>query len=404
VWPELNPFGQRFKDNGYQLGNDRDSPIWQSPAYIPLGFRTTPQWHLESTTNQPVDATPGDPTSGTAERTIRQSGFDISGADFLMLGTLYKNITFGFVPTFEDGEGVGIEAAFVRFDNLFRSTWANLKVGKFELDNLISEKRSLMLSTNGTFYQNYHFVPVGSGTTFGLGDNQIGAEWLGHSANSYTRLSLAVLGGTDGEPGLTGGERYDGFATLSQAFDAGTLGLERVGLYGYIGQRPTTFETVGGEPIGGTGADNKSFYRVGVLGDFFLGPHFEFLPLFMHGSDDKDLAGGIQDATWNGGFLELHYYVGTQFILTQRSEIVRMSQQADPAIPKSLGDIDAFTFGYRYYPFMFSRAGMAILGEVSYTKTKGSVPLSGNGVGIPPVSPDTDVKGTSVMLGFDFDF
>jgi hypothetical protein len=47
---------------------------------------------------------------------------------------------------------------------------------------------------------------------------------------------------------------------------------------------------------------------------------------------------------------------------------------------------------------------MAILGEVSYTKTKGSVPLSGNGVGIPPVSPDTDVKGTSVMLGFDFDF
>ena len=68
-----------------------------------------------------MDAVPGDPTSGTEERTITQSGFDISGADLLMLGTLYKDITFGFVPTVADGEGVGIEAAFVRFDNLAKS-------------------------------------------------------------------------------------------------------------------------------------------------------------------------------------------------------------------------------------------------------------------------------------------
>src|SRR6058998_798927 len=48
VWPELSAFGQRFKDNGYQLGNDRDSPIWQNNAYWPIAMRTTPQWHLES--------------------------------------------------------------------------------------------------------------------------------------------------------------------------------------------------------------------------------------------------------------------------------------------------------------------------------------------------------------------
>ena len=33
AWPILNDFGWRFKDNGYQLMNDRDSPIWQHPAY-----------------------------------------------------------------------------------------------------------------------------------------------------------------------------------------------------------------------------------------------------------------------------------------------------------------------------------------------------------------------------------
>jgi len=403
AWPELNAFGQRFKDRGYQLGNDRDSPIWLNPSYIPFGIRTTPQWRLERTTNQPVDAVPGDPASGTVERTITQSGFDISGADLLMLGTLYKNITFGFVPTVADGEGVGIEAAFVRFDNLFRSPWANLKFGKFELDNLLSEKRSIMLSSNGTFYQSYHFVPAGDVTDFGLGDNQIGAEWLGHSADSYTRFSAAILGSTDGVPGLPSGKSYDQAFTLSQAFDVGRLGLQRVGLYGYTGRRPTVFETVAGEPVAGTGTDTRTFYRIGAVGDFFIG-NFELLPLFMHGSDDKDLAGGTQDPTWNSGLLELHYYISPQLILTQRSEIIRMSTQALPANPKHLGNIDAFTFGSRWYPIMFSRAGLAVLGELSFTKTIGMAPLSGAGVGLDPLTPDTPVKSTSLLLALDFDF
>ena len=44
AWPMLNVFGQTFKDNGYQLMNDRDSPIWQNPSYWPVTFRITPNW------------------------------------------------------------------------------------------------------------------------------------------------------------------------------------------------------------------------------------------------------------------------------------------------------------------------------------------------------------------------
>jgi hypothetical protein len=399
AWPELNVFGQTFKDNGYQLGNDRDSPIWQNPSYIPFAIRTTPGWRLERTTHQPVD----DGAGGTVEKTITQSGFDISGADLLMLGTLYKDITFGFVPTIADGEGVGIETAFVRFDNLFKSRWANLKVGKFELDNLLSEKRTMMLSSNGSFYQGYHFVPAGDATDFGLGDNQIGAEWLGHSANSYTRFSVAVLGSTDGVPGLNAGKSYDGAFTLSQAFDAGRLGVERIGVYGYLGRRPTVFETSGGNPVPGTGTGNKTFYRIGAVGDFFFGK-FEVIPFVLHGYDDKALAGGTRDAVWNSGLVELHYYVSPQLVFTQRDEIVRMSRQSVPGTPKKLGNIDAFTFGYRWYPIMFSRAGLAMVGEVSLTKTIGTVPLSGDGVGLPPLAADTPVRSTSVLLALDFDF
>jgi hypothetical protein len=246
-----------------------------------------------------------------------------------------------------------------------------------------------------------------------LGDNQIGAEWMGHSADSYTRLSVAVLSGSSGDPGLATNKAYDGMVTLSQAFDGGRLGVERIGLFGYLGHRPTTWETVGGTPLPGTGTDNKMFYRLGAVGDFFLG-NLEFLSLFMHGSDDKylgtgtpvglPLPDGAQNPVWNGGLLETHYYVSPQLLFTQRSEIIRMSRQALPTTPSSLGNIDAFTFGVRGYPMMFSRAGVAGIAEVSFTKTVGAVPMSGDGVGSPPISPDTGVWSTSLLLGFDFAF
>ena len=403
AWPELNPFGQKFKDNGYQLGNDRDSPIWSNPSYFPIAIRTTPNWRYERTTNQPVDATPGDGTSGTAERTITQAGFDISGADILMLGTLYKNITFGFVPTVEDGEGVGIETAFVRLDNLFQSTWANFKVGKFELDNMLSEKRAMMLSSGGAFYQSYHFLPVGSVNDFGLGDNQIGAEWMGHSANSYSRVAVAALGTVDGVPGIASGKSYDFSLNASQGFDAGSLGLERIGVFAYLGRRPTVFETVGGEPIPGTGTNNKAFNRFGAVADLFFGK-FELIPLYMHATEDAALGGGTQKAVWNSGLAEAHYYVSPQLVFTGRAEMLRMSQQADPTLPDNMGNINAYTLGYRWYPIMFSRAGLAMVGEVSFTKNIGTAPLSGIGAGVDPLTPTTPVNGTSVLLALDFDF
>src|SRR6516165_6690560 len=55
-WPILNSFGQSFRDNGYQLGNERDSPIYQNPSYLPITFRITPQWHLEHKNHVPIDS------------------------------------------------------------------------------------------------------------------------------------------------------------------------------------------------------------------------------------------------------------------------------------------------------------------------------------------------------------
>src|SRR5262245_23451002 len=83
----LNVFGLQFRYNGYQLANDRDSPIYQNPAYWPITFRVTPQWHLENQTKVAIDQT-------GAEQSVTTTGFDLSGLDIWTAGTLYKNISF----------------------------------------------------------------------------------------------------------------------------------------------------------------------------------------------------------------------------------------------------------------------------------------------------------------------
>jgi hypothetical protein len=437
AWPELNSFGQNFRDNGYQLMNDKDSPIWQNPSYIPITIRVTPNVHFERTNHQLLDPIPGQPSSSLMEGTVTSHGFDLSGMDIWFAGTLYKNISFSVLPSSDAHANFHFENAFIRFDNL-KSRWLNLKVGKFELDNMVSEKRFLFLSGNGGLYQTYHFVPAGDSNDFALGANQIGAELSGHSENSYTRYSVSVLSSNNGNVGLPGNRGYDTYVALSQAFDAGKIGLERIGVYAYLGQRPTYYQTstaLGTTPdptttpptagttvnIAGNGLGNKPFYRVGFNGNLSVGK-LELLPFFMHARDSAFLAtspapgtppptpanqplqNGARDAVWNGGFLETHFHLNPQFVLTQRTEVIRMAQQALPTTASDLGNIDAYSVGYRWYPFMYSRVGLAWHNEYSITKTHGMVPLGGGGIGQPPQTPSTPVWSQSVFMGFDFAF
>src|SRR6202165_324754 len=86
AWPKLNNFGQVFRDNGYQLGNNRDAPIYQEPSYFPITIRVTPQWHRESNDRRAVDVVPGVPSGGLVESRVTTSGFDLSGVDLFAAG------------------------------------------------------------------------------------------------------------------------------------------------------------------------------------------------------------------------------------------------------------------------------------------------------------------------------
>ncbi|HTP44125.1 MAG TPA: hypothetical protein VLW83_06630 [Candidatus Acidoferrales bacterium] len=413
AWPKLNNFGMTFRDNGYQLGNDRDSPIYQNPSYFPVTFRMTPNWHLEHATNQEVDQA----ASGIS--TVTTHGFDLSGMDLWTAGTLFNNISFSLLPSSDETGAFHFENAFVRFDNLKGSSWFNFKFGKFELNNLISEKRFLFLSGNGGFYQSYHFVPPGDTNDFGLGDNQLGVELMGHSKNDYTRYSVAVLSANDGNPdflsafGTPTGRTYDTYLTFDQAFEVGSLGVQRIGAYAYIGERPTNYQTSGGAQL--YGIENKPFYRVGFTGDLYFGK-LNIQPFYMHGHDNEFLGLGVPSSTpstslpvgargpsWNAGFVEFGYYQSPQLVIIGRYEAVRMQTQADPATPSNFGNIDAYAVGFRWYPIMFSRAGLALHTEYAISKSIGIAPLSGTGSASANPN-DPAVWSSSLMIGFDFDF
>src|SRR5579872_1236052 len=420
-WPMLNYFGQKFKDNGYQLMNDRDAPIWQNPGYWPVTFRMVPFWHRVSTGKVLVDtysAGSGVPT-GSAIQRITSSGFDLSGLDFHTGGTLEKNFSFFLLPSSDPTGAFHFETVMARLDNLFGSPWINIKMGKFELDNLLSEKRILTLTGNGGIYQLYHFIPVGDGNIFGqMGDNQLGLEWMGHSYNDRTRVSASLVSSSDGTPGLVYGNAYTGFFSASQAFDVGKLGVDRIGAYAMIGQAPTFYLTSGGTPLGGTGIGNKSFHREGFVGQFYFGEHFDLQVVTQHGWDNAwfgqgygdpiDVAGapnnlpgttlpaGSQAPTWNGVLFEPHYVYSPQLIFIGRYETIRMSRQATPGTPSNLGNISTYTVGMRYNPFMTSRAGFAWHNEYNWLHQDGTGPLVGLNT--------SNVNTSEVMTGFDFDF
>ena len=78
------------------------------------------------------------------------------------------------LPSSDATAAFHFETVMARIDNIGNSPWFNVKLGKFELDNLLSEKRILTLTGNGGVYQLYHFIPQGDGNIFGqMGDNQL---------------------------------------------------------------------------------------------------------------------------------------------------------------------------------------------------------------------------------------
>ncbi len=388
AWPTLNDFGRAFRDNGYQMLLGEDSPTKLSPGYWPISIRITPHYEFNSVDHQETDQ---------GVRTLSAGGIAEIGLDLLSAGTLAPNVSFLVVPTgFTSAEGVTLEAAWLRFDNLMHSGWFNLKLGKHELDLPRSGHRGWSLTDTGYLIYGYH--PPGSVLEHDMSENQRGIEYFGHDRGSFNRIAVSVFD-VQGSPGSR--HAFETPAVYAHAshkwlWEGRVVSAVRLGAFGSYTTWPTAFLTSSSVPIEGTGSDLKRADNYGVDLHVWFGPEATPCHVLLVGARGEEspglIPGAPRDAIFRGGFLEIGYTPALKLTFFGRGDLIRNQQQADPANPKTLNDEDAYTVGVRRTIQYSTRAEFAVHAEYSTERTKGGA-FDGS-----------DLRSRTAILGLDFGY
>ncbi len=256
AFPKLNDFGQRFRDNGYQIPGQQGLEKTVFETAIPIAIRTTAGYSLY----------------GTGGRTA--GGFHFYGLDLLAAGVLHKNISFFFVYTpridepaadwtgpaggLNPAQLAAIESANIVFSNIVGDK-LNLRVGRFEPGfQLLSSKRMYYVLQP---YEIYNFS--GTRSSFDFSANQIGIEATGRFRPGW-KYAVGYINGTGADP--DNNKFNDVYAALSKTFGKGEgrSAGQRFGVFGYLGWQPTSFADSVISPVGDIGGrDNRTYTRVG---------------------------------------------------------------------------------------------------------------------------------------------
>ncbi len=299
---KLNDFGQRYRDNGYQIPGQegKEKNVFETPP--PISMRTS--MGLNNYFNVDHSA----------------SSFNINGLDLLAAGVLHKNISFLMIYTPRIDEPTSnftgpdslssytsqlgaLESVSLVFSNIIQDA-LNIRVGRFEpAYHVFSSKRTYYLFQP---YEIYSLTTPNNNYVFD--DNQIGIEATGHF-NCGFKYAAGVINGTGANP--DNNNNKDVYLNLEQIIGKGegqTAG-QRIGLFGYYGWQPLVLPGRLIGPIGQTnGKDNKAFYRFGGTASLNW-KAFNLQTMYMYGFDDKALntIEKTKDYKYNGGFVQLDY-------------------------------------------------------------------------------------------------
>lgn len=370
------------------MGTGMDDPTDKPPAYWPIAIRTTPGYSYTSQNNVETD---------DGLRTLGTGRFEHPEIDILTGGTLGSKASFLAVIAGFGADGTAqIESAWVRLDAIGGNPWFNLRVGKQELDQPRSSHRSLTLTQDYLIYV-HRPVEEQSLLQYNMADNQLGVELSGHDDGSHTRYSVAFAQANDapGNKSVFSSPLLYGHVTRRFQPASGAVKQVRLGAFGTLGWAPTQFATSGGEPIEGSGTNNKSYNRIGGELGLWVGPMSTPLAItavLAHAKESQAFYGGTADAKWTGGFLQAEFTPRIDLTFFGRYDMIRHGQQPMEELAKSFGDQDALTAGMRYTFSFSSRADVAWHVEFTDLRTK----LVGPG--------GLDLTAKQFFTGIDFAF
>jgi hypothetical protein len=380
AYARLNDFGQRFRDNGYQIPGQEGKEKTVFDQTIPVSMRLSMGY------------------TGYSNEDGNASSFNLYGFDLLAAGVLHKNISFLLIYTpridvpasdysgpstlfdYPSQEGA-LESVSLIFSNIIKDA-LNVRVGRFEpAYHVFSSKRSYYL------FQPYEVYTLTTpNNNYSFDENQIGIEATGHFRFGF-KYAAGVINGNGGNS--DNNNNKDMYLNVTQTIGKGdgqTAG-QRIGLFGYYGWQPLeTPGTVIGTQGQTNGTINKKFYRIGATG----GLNYKMLSLqamYMIGTDDKafDTIAPVEQYKYNGGFVELNYAA----LANNRLVASLMYNWVNPSSDVELTDIgsqgrkvNAFSALLRYYLGGWKAVNIAIHAE--YTHKIGKIKnTSGNYVNYP---------------------
>ncbi len=367
-FPKLNDFGQRFRDNGYQIPGQQGLEKTAFETSIPLAVRTTV----------------GYSAYGTGGKSA--AGAHVYGLDLLAAGVLHKNISFFFVytPRIDEpaadftGPGSGgnpaqlaaIESANIVFSNLVQDK-LNLRVGRFEpAFQLLSSKRLYYVLQP---FEIYNFS--GTRNTFDFSANQIGIEATGRFKPGL-KYALGLVNGTGANP--DNNKFNDFYFALSKIFGPGEgqSAGQRVGVFSYFGRQPTDFTDTIVSPLGDTnGRMNRAYYRSGA--DISLNWRtLNLQGMAFRGVDNRafnEIDPGSKYAFWGGG-VELDWAA----MPNNRLVASLMYNWARPPEYDAAHQVDAYSALMRYYLGSWSAVNVALHGEYTHRVLGSASPLKGD--------------------------
>jgi hypothetical protein len=355
-FPKLNDFGQRFRDNGYQIPGQEGLEKSVFETGIPLALRTSTGYSMY-----------GNPEGST-------SGFHVYGLDLLAAGVLHKNISFFFVytPRIDDppadfygplngnnpSQLAAIESANVVFSNLIQDK-LSLRIGRFEPGyQLLSIKRLYYLLQS---YEFYGFM--GGQNGFDFSANQLGIEASGRFKPGF-KYNLGFVNGSGGDP--DNNKFRDLYLVLSKTFGAGEgqSAGQRIGLFGYLGWQPTAYTGTIISPVGDiNGKENQQFYRLG--GDLSLNwKTFNLQAMAFRGVDNKafnDFNPTKNYSFW-GGVLQLDW----AGLANNRLVASVMYNWVRPPSEDSIHRLNGFSALTRYYLGSWYAVNVALHAEYTH--------------------------------------